>query len=372
MAQSTSVWIWPGLLGSPDDTPWTRTDLPVLIAAWQRASIERLIVPRSGLTEASWLGVEPNRIHLEEGPLMAAAFRTEPSPKAVLFRVDIGSLDDHEVIHVPEPSPTAAELKAISEALPRLATRRLTPLPGQGAIHLLVWEDGSLDLQTCPWPEAVGKRLRDVLPEGDGESQLRRFIDDSVNLLDELEINHVRREEGQRLLNLFWPWGQGRQEPTPNAARERGRPVAIATADLRLRGLAQLLGDWPVAAEGWRRGVFPDWRRWQTGSTVEVLHTDFWALARTHHRFDEMAFAWEAWQAEWFAPRWETGEHVISVVALGEPHEEADGLMVTFDPNRAVAENRIPFDERTLSEQRVSRRSVSEAIHELLRAPALD
>jgi hypothetical protein len=372
MAQATSVWIWPGFLGSPEDEPWARTDLPVLQAAWKRERIERLVTPRSGLAEAAWLGVDPSRVELAEGPLIAAAYRVEPPRKSVLFRVDVGSLDANAVIRRPDPSPTPTELKAISDALPRLASRRLTPVPGQDGIHLLVWEDGSLDLQTQPRAEAVGKSLRDALPEGDGESHLRRFIDDSVNLLDELEINHVRQEEGHLPLNLFWPWGQGRQEPTPDAARERGRPVAVATADLRLRGLTRRLGDWPVAAEAWRKGVFPDWRQWRTDSPVEVLHTDFWAQARTHQRFEEMAYAWEAWQTEWLEPRWAAGEHVVAVAALGEPHEEADGLLLTFDPERTPSENQVPFDERSLSERKLARRRLLEAVYELLRAPALD
>lgn len=374
MARKTVVWIWPGFLGSPEDRPWDRASTPVWEDAVRRSRLVGLRNPEPGGTsETAYLGLDPSRVNLSEGPLIASAFTIEPPSRAVMMRVDIGSLDEYGVAKPIHPRPNPAELKAISEAFVRLKTNRLIPVVGESGVHVLVWEDGSLDLGLTPFDALIGKAMDENKPEGDGEVMLRRFIDDSVNLLNEAPFNHERREEGHAPVNMLWPWGAGRMEATPDAARERGRPATVATRDLRLRGLARQLGDWPVDATPWHRGIHPDWKAWQTDHPVAVFQTDIWATMRRYEKFDEMAWAWEQWQTQWLEPIWADQEAVITIIAPSMAMDgTADGLALTFDPEFSRTEPAFPFDERSLDERKLPRENLVDVIHAQLRAPAID
>src|SRR5579862_1991404 len=123
----------------------------------------------------------------------------------------------------------------------RLDTRTLTTVTGEGLNHALVWE-GLGDLMTRSPAEATGQPLKSVLPEGDAEPILRRFIDDSVNVLAELEMNLRRADEGLPRFDLLWPWGHGTRVAVPNLALRRGEPARVESSSLRLAGLSRLAG----------------------------------------------------------------------------------------------------------------------------------
>ncbi|MBX3096628.1 MAG: hypothetical protein KF812_07180 [Fimbriimonadaceae bacterium] len=374
MARKTVVWIWPGFLGSPEDRPWDRFESSVWRDAVTRSKVVGLRNPEPGGTdEAAYLGVEPRRIDLKEGPLVASAFAIEPPHRSVMMRVDIASIDENGRFQSIRPRPRPNELKEIENALLRLSTSRLIPVAGDEGVHVLVWEDGSLDLGLHVPTDAEGRAMRDNLPEGDGEVMLRRFIDDSVNLLRELPFNHERIEEGQTPINVLWPWGAGRYESTPDAARERGRPVSVATRDLRMRGVARQLGDFPVNAAGWYRGVHPDWKCWTIDHEAAVFESDAWTQMRRYGKFDEMAWAFERWQDDWLEPIWAEQETVVTVIAPAQEQDgTADGIALTFDPEWPRAEPMFPFDERSLDERRLTCENLVDVIHAQLRSPAID
>ena len=102
--------------------------------------------------------------------------------------------------------------------------------------------------------------MKDVLPEGDNEPALRRFIDDSINLLSELEFNAERLDKGLLPVNLLWPWGQGIRTDVPNLALMRGAPATVLSDSLRLEGVARLAGYRPLGRSWLGNGMNAKWK----------------------------------------------------------------------------------------------------------------
>src|SRR5258706_262187 len=82
--------------------------------------------------------------------------------------------------------------------------------------------------------------LHEILPEGDGETQLRKLIWDSLELLDDLPFNKQRRNEGKLPANTLWPWGQGRAPQLPSFFRTRSVTGAVISAVDVIKGLGKL------------------------------------------------------------------------------------------------------------------------------------
>jgi hypothetical protein len=204
-----------------------------------RCKLSRAAESRPG-GPAEWLGLDPNRHQAAEGPLFVAALGAEPPIRTVAFRLSVLSTDGARVA-TPNYSPGPEEARELLALARRLETSRLRLVEGRALEHGLAWEDGSLDLRCRTPAEASEAGLRASLPEGDGESALRRFVDDSINLLAEWEGNRRREEEGLMPLNLLWPWAPGRMPEPPNLALERGRALRVESPSLLLAGWCRLV-----------------------------------------------------------------------------------------------------------------------------------
>jgi 2,3-bisphosphoglycerate-independent phosphoglycerate mutase len=79
----------------------------------------------------------------------------------------------------------------------------------------MVWRNGKDEQLLTPPYNIVGKPFKPYLPQGEGEEFLRALIYNSYEILDNLEINKRRRDEGKPPANLIWLWGQGRLPQLP-------------------------------------------------------------------------------------------------------------------------------------------------------------
>lgn len=194
--------------------------------------------------EAIWLGLSPVEGQLRQGPLTVSALGFDPPARSIHFHVTPLSTDGSSMTPL-EHAIGEADLRTLFGEAKKLNGKLLTLLQGEDRDHALVLE-GLGDLGTNP-PEPGGQ-IREHWPNGDFEGLLRRFIDDSVNLLSELELNQRRIDEGLQPINLLWPWGHGVRLPVPNLALKRGVAAEVFGPSLRLAGLARLAGYRPDRA----------------------------------------------------------------------------------------------------------------------------
>jgi len=236
-----TVIVLPNALGpTPDDSPFLQK-LETLRTMTELGDLKRLSpIPQIDTPEAIWLGMKPDEGQMRQGPLTVSAFGFDPPDRSTHFHVSLLGVADG-IATAPPAAITNEDLNIILEQAKRLNTKALTFLQGENADHALVWEDLG-DLHTEPASSITGKQIKSQLPEGDAEKELRRFIDDSVNLLNELELNERRIDEGLPPLNLLWPWGHGRRTAVPNLLLKRGERAHVESNSLRLQGLTRLVG----------------------------------------------------------------------------------------------------------------------------------
>lgn len=336
----------PGLVAPIGGESVLRQPLQNLERLTENGEIFRLApLPDVETPEAFVLGLGPEEAQMAPGPLTIAGLGVDPPDDSTQFHLSLASLCE-DTVSLAEALPSESERKVIRTVLPRLNTRFLTSVEGDGLDHGLVLEKRG-DFATAEPKPAIPYSAS--LPNGDYENLLRRFIDDSVNLLDEMEFNLVRREEGMPPLNVLWPWGPGRRVAVPNLLLRRGIPALVQSPSLRLAGLSRLAG--------YRHSV-----RSQVGSGVK---TNFSFLAeracREIHSITVLAGAehlrqngqWE--ELEWFAKEMDRQLLGPLIKSSNLPFEIlflSNGIGVRYVSDQPRT-NSIPLDERALEEGRL-------------------
>ncbi len=353
------VIIVPELLGEPSVL---RQSLPTLARVTELGELFKLSpLPDVETPEALYLGLSPGEGQLRQGPLTVAALGADPPDRSTHFHISLMSCDD-SVAHAPKVQITADEQREIMQLAKKLNTNLLTIVEGEGLDHGLVWESLG-DLGTTATSQVDGKTIRGYLPEGDGEVILRRFIDDSVNLLSEIELNVQRRGDDLPLLNLLWPWGHGVRLPLPNLALRRGAPAMVFSTSMRLQGLSRIAGYRHFDRRALGRGLnlrLAKIAEQALSEDVSIVGIEAVARFRAEEKLEE---------AEWFVH--ELDHALLKPVfekALLEPTNltllapgSGPGLGVSFATEDAAA-NVIPFDERALDERTLSNRTLWEAV----------
>jgi hypothetical protein len=241
MAMRRCVLILPGLLQEGDEHSPLRQRLPAFETMVELGRLARLTPNRDvECPEALWLGLGPASAQMRQGPLTVSALGADPPDRSLHFHLSMLSLEEG-TLTAPGFELREEDRRALFSKVWKLQSRVLTVLEGSGLEHGLVWEALG-DLRTTSPSSASGEPYRSHLPEGDGEGVLRRFIDDSVNLLAEHPVNERRADEGLPPVNVLWPWGHGVRLPVPNLALRRGEPALVLSGSLRLSGLARLAG----------------------------------------------------------------------------------------------------------------------------------
>ncbi|HMS54398.1 MAG TPA: hypothetical protein PKA27_03270 [Fimbriimonadaceae bacterium] len=226
-----------------------RNRLILILAGAVRPVDDRSWLGASGLSElgsighverVTWNGHWSNlflRTEVAEGPLRVAAMKQDPPEQSVHFALDALSL-----VHDQLSIPGFGLIPELEQVARRLNSRTITALPDFPGMGALVWENGSIDLRTTPPARLSEHTFRDALPTGEGDTLLTRYIEDSVNLLQDAEFNRKRSDEGLPPINVLWPHSHGFRPVVPNLQVRLGYPVLVVTDVVDLLGLSYLCG----------------------------------------------------------------------------------------------------------------------------------
>lgn len=338
------VIIVPGLVGREGEESLldTMPGIPNPTRVLRLAPLEGIPTP-----ELCYFGMPPGEA-VAPGAMVVAALRVEPPDDAVRFRLTAGALIDG-VLSETVP-PRAEEQSELLAVLRQLSGRRLVTVAGRGLEHALVWEQGSIDLQTTPWRNAQTKNYADVLPSGEGDEELRRLIDDSVNAMHELEFNRRRADEGMPPINILWPWGQGfapRLTPWPI---RYGEPLQVLGESLALEGIARLLGLTFTSLENpWRSGLK---ELLGLPPLAGLAVTDVFSDARQHHQLERAEKLWHQISRELLAPILERRDDTVLRVAVLSPNLASEGLGAVWNVTHPQ-HDRVPFHQRVLGDTMV-------------------
>ncbi len=199
--------------------------------------------PGSDSANMALLGYDPREHYTGRGPVEAASLGIPMGPRDVAFRCSLIATDGEKLLDYSAGHITTAEAAPLIDlAARKLCGRALRLFPGASYRHILLWIDGSIEVECHPPHEHMGEALSGILPTGDGETMLRQLIWDSYELLSEQPFNRRRRDEGKPQANTLWPWGQGRAPRMPSFLERHGRTGAVVSAVDVVKGLGRLTG----------------------------------------------------------------------------------------------------------------------------------
>lgn len=198
--------------------------------------------PGSDAANMALLGYDPTQYYTGRGPVEAAAMEIPMDSRDVAFRCSLVSTDGERLTDYSAGHVSTEDARELIELAQKLCSRQQRLFPGVSYRHILLWNDGPLDLQTHAPHENMNRLLSEILPSGEGESKLRQLIWDSLELLNDHPYNRKRRDQGKPPANLLWPWGQGRAPALPNFAKKWKKTGAVISGVDVIRGLGRLSG----------------------------------------------------------------------------------------------------------------------------------
>jgi 2,3-bisphosphoglycerate-independent phosphoglycerate mutase len=205
--------------------------------------------PGSDVANLSILGYNPREYYSGRAPLEAASIGIELNPDDVAYRCNLVTLkynrektraimEDYSSGHI--TTEEAREL--INDINRELGTEKIRFYPGTSYRHLMVWSDGSVDIECVPPHDILGKDIMDYLPVGDDENVMRKIMYESVSILERHPVNLERMKNGKNPGNSVWLWGQGRRPKMPTFYEKYAIKGALVSAVDLTKGLGIYAG----------------------------------------------------------------------------------------------------------------------------------
>jgi hypothetical protein len=366
------VLVLPELTAASPDESVLRQPLTYLTRFAEAGQVGRLLpIGEVETPEAVYLGLPPSEGQLRPGPLMVSALGANPPERSTHFILSLLS-SSGERVEDPSEIPTPDETRVLMDAAKRLNTKVLTVLAGEEKDHGLVWE-GLGDMRTFTPREATELSWREALPQGDADRELRRFIDDSVNILMDLEFNRQRLEEGRPPFNVLWPWGEGLRLPVPNLALRRGTPLAVETESFRMAGLARLAGYRPGRLRAFRTGMNLNMERLAERILAEeeiLCLISGPEQLREREKLEELEWFVRQIDDRLLKPIWDRFRDEVSLNRRAEltivaPSRDHPGLTLLYSAGSQEG-GFFPFDERSLDERKVSTWDTAQVVDRVL------
>jgi 2,3-bisphosphoglycerate-independent phosphoglycerate mutase len=269
------ILVGDGMADRPGDFPGGRTplvtaptpNLDLLAARGETGRVKTIPddrEPGSDVANMALLGYDPGKWYTGRAPLEAAAKGIDMAPGQVAYRCNLvhlekgrgGVLADDTVMgsysagHI-----TTAEATEIILDLERILGRPGQRFyPGVSYRHLLMLDDGPLDVYLTPPHDISGRPIGGHLPAGKGEDELLALMKAAAPILAEHPVNRKRAAEGKTTANSIWLWGQGTRPGMPAFREQYGLTGAVVSAVDLVKGIGRVIGleiiDVP-GATGW-------------------------------------------------------------------------------------------------------------------------
>lgn len=204
--------------------------------------------PGSDVANLSILGYDPKVYYTGRAPLEAVSMGLNLSKNDVAYRCNLVTLkvldknkifmEDYSAGHI-----SSEEAKILIEEIDRkLGSDNLRFYPGVSYRHIMLWKDGSDEVECTPPHDITGKEISMYLPVGKNSKFLKDLIFKSMDILKDHQINKKRVSEGKRPANSIWLWGQGRTPMLPKFQEKYGISGALISAVDLTKGLGILAG----------------------------------------------------------------------------------------------------------------------------------
>jgi len=254
------VLIGDGMADRPIDelgglTPLKKASTPNMDKIAQQGTIGKVrtipegMHPGSDVANLSILGYDPAKYYTGRAPLEAASIGVKLDEDDVAYRCNLVTLkfdknrthavmDDYSSGHI--TTEEARELMAAVKA--ELENEDIAFYPGVSYRHLMVWKNGSLNVECAPPHDILEREITDYLPVGERDGVLRELMRKSVDILEGHPVNKERLKNGKKPANSIWLWGQGKKPKMPTYKEKYGLKGALISAVDLTKGLGIYAG----------------------------------------------------------------------------------------------------------------------------------
>jgi len=204
--------------------------------------------PGSDVANLSILGYDPKIYYTGRAPLEAVSMGLNLSKNDVAYRCNLVTLkildkkrilmEDYSAGHI---SSEEAKL-LIEEINAKLGSDTIKFYPGVSYRHIMLWKNGSEDVECTPPHDITGKEISMYLPIGRNAQFLKELIFKSMEILKGHPVNKKRISEGKKPANSIWLWGQGKAPDLPKFHEKYGISGALISAVDLTKGLGILAG----------------------------------------------------------------------------------------------------------------------------------
>ncbi len=255
-------------------------------AAWIPASLNA-----SGEVAAySMLGYDPREFYTGLAPLEAMSCRAITDDRSVVFRCDLVTVAEGELIDPRAGGISQEEAAVLTADLNKKIQKfhaRIVPMRGYKNllfVDVAQKADQLDDVETVSPERLRNEKIAKWLPKGKAGVFLRDLMEASREVLENHEVNRVRIDLKENPASMIWLWGQGKKPKLPPFRQRAGFENCLWSQSDAWQGLALSAGI-PLMKE-WNESEFLDLNiaAWQT---EEADHSkDHRAKVRRIEEFD--------------------------------------------------------------------------------------
>lgn len=247
-------------------------------------------LPGSEVANSSIMGYDQHKVYEGRGPLEAASIGYELAKNDLAMRCNIinvqqGRIITHNGGNLETPD-AAVLIKHLNE---KLGSERVEFVTGIQYRHLLVIHGGSKHVVCAPPHDHPNEEWKPLLVKAEENAPVEEghlTAQETADLMNELILrsqeileahpfNQARRERGERMANLIWPWGGG-YRPSMQTLMEMypqiKRGAVISAVDL-IRGIGHYAGLRNIVVEG-ATGLADTNYEGKAQAAIEALRTD--------------------------------------------------------------------------------------------------
>lgn len=213
--------------------------------------------PGSDVANLSVIGYDPKKYHTGRSPLEAASVGVDLLDTDVTYRCNLVTVSDDKefndrvMLDHSAGDISSKEAEALIKALKEsLDTDVATLYKGVSYRNLMVWKDGSTDVNLVPPHDFLEKTVGAHLPSGDHADIILDMTKRSYEILKDHPINKKRIEAGKNPANSVWIWGEGKKPLLDNFQEKYGvKGTVISAVDL-IKGIGLSSGLGSIDVEG--------------------------------------------------------------------------------------------------------------------------
>ncbi len=211
----------------------------------------------SDTANLSVLGYNPMKYYFGRSPLEALSMGVSLKETDVTFRTNVVTLSEEEdyenkiILDHSADEITTEEAKelilAVEEAF---GDEKRKFYPGVSYRHLLVWDQGSTQVNLIPPHDILDRLIGDYKPQGINSEFIWEMMQKSYTVLNRHPINEERRKRGLKPANSIWIWGEGTKPQLPLFEEKYHVQGAVISAVDLIKGIGIGAGMTSIDVEG--------------------------------------------------------------------------------------------------------------------------